>query len=104
MLTTFDNVIKLILGFQKVSTTSIKSKMSHQLPVISQQKVSSKWLIISDKTLLYTLIAQKNFKLHPMTFHSDNARKIVFSVSSGGKVFAALPSRYSMQHTVNMPS
>ena len=72
--------------------------------MISQQKVSPKWLIISRQTHLYTLIAQKNFKPHPMTFHSDDARKIVFSVSSGGKVFAALPSRYSMQHTVNMPS
>ena len=53
--------------------------------------MSSKWLIISDKTLLYTLTAQKNLKPHPMTFHSDDAGEIVFPVSLGGKVFAALP-------------
>ena len=76
--------------------------MFNQLPV-SQQKVSSKWLIISNKPHLYTLVYQKNFKPHPMTFHSDDARKIVFSVSLGGKVFQALPRRYSMQHSVIMP-
>ena len=59
--------------------------------MISQQKVSPKWLRISHKTRLYTLIAQKNFKPHPMTFHSDDAGEIVFPVSLGGKVFAALP-------------
>ena len=36
-------------------------------------------------------MAQKNFKPHPMTFHSDDAGEIVFPVSLGGKVFAALP-------------
>ena len=41
MLTTFDHFIKLILGFQKVSTNSIKSKMSHQLPVTSNQSTKS---------------------------------------------------------------
>ena len=33
----------------------------------------------------------KNFKPHLMTFHSDDAGEIVFPVSLGGKVFAALP-------------